>query len=73
MLLAPLLFQLVLDVERLPMKRWRRCDGRRETEVVVEEYAAARKSRPIFQRGTIATERPLEISCRRAKTFRSGN
>lgn len=26
----------------------------------VEEYAAARKSRPIFQRGTIATERPSD-------------
>lgn len=32
--------------------KWRRHrDGAREVE---EEYAAARKSRPIFQRGTIA-------------------
>lgn len=30
----------------------------KEGEEVEEEYAAARKSRPIFQRGTIATERP---------------
>ena len=29
-----------------------------ERVAAVEEYAAARKSRPIFQRGTIATERP---------------
>lgn len=41
---------------------WRRHRGAEEEtkkeEVEEEEYAAARKSRPIFQRGTIATERP---------------
>lgn len=33
-------------------------EDEKEREEVEEEYAAARKSRPIFQRGTIATERP---------------
>lgn len=33
-------------------------DEKEGEEEVEEEYAAARKSRPIFQRGTIATERP---------------
>lgn len=32
--------------------------GEKRRGRVEEEYAAARKSRPIFQRGTIATERP---------------
>lgn len=40
-------------------RRRRRRRGKKEVEEEVEEeYAAARKSRPIFQRGTIATERP---------------
>lgn len=41
-------------------RRRRRRRGKKEVEEeeVEEEYAAARKSRPIFQRGTIATERP---------------
>lgn len=33
-------------------------EDEKKGEEVEEEYAAARKSRPIFQRGTIATERP---------------
>lgn len=57
-MLAPLLPQLALDVKRLPMKRRRW--WRRVAEVVVEEYAAARKSRPIFQRRAITTERPSD-------------
>lgn len=52
---APLLFYPPLfSVERLPMR------GMGAEGVEVEEYAAARKSRPIFQRGTIATERPSD-------------
>ena len=48
---------------------WRRGEERSGAErgeeegkrvAAVEEYAAARKSRPIFQRGTIATERPSD-------------
>lgn len=44
----------------LRLGRARRWEGKvkKEEKEVEEEYAAARKSRPIFQRGTIATERP---------------
>lgn len=59
LLLAPMLFRLALGCreaadEEVEVAR------RREAEVVVEEYATARKSRPIFQRGTIAAERPSD-------------